>query len=187
MVHLTKLEMGPGPAADMNGESSTAGAGRLPQWWTVSILHLCQWLESTPVGAAVRQSIWLFPIVETTHTVGIVLMAGTIAVVDLRLLGVALRREPVSDVLQQVLPWTWAGFVLMFATGALLVASEAVKLYSSLFFRIKLALLIVAGVNMLVFHRSRSTPARAKLAGALSLTCWIGIIAMGRAIGYETK
>ena len=114
-------------------------------------------------------------------------MAGTIAVVDLRLLGVALRREPVSDVLQQVLPWTWAGFVLMFATGALLVASEAVKLYSSLFFRIKLALLIVAGVNMLVFHRSRSTPARAKLAGALSLTCWIGIIAMGRAIGYETK
>jgi hypothetical protein len=153
----------------------------------VSILHFCQWLENTPVGAGVRQSIWLFPIVETIHTVGIVLVAGTIAVVDLRLLGFALRREPVSAVLQQVLPWTWAGFALMFVTGALLVSSEAVKLYSSLFFRIKLALLILAGINMLVFHRTAYTPARARLAGALSLTCWIGIIAMGRAIGYETK
>lgn len=153
----------------------------------MSILHFCQWLENTPVGAGVRQSIWLFPIVETIHTVGIVLVAGTIAVVDLRLLGFALRREPVSAVLQQVLPWTWTGFALMLVTGALLVSSEAVKLYSSVFFRIKLALLILAGTNMLVFHRTAYTPARARLAGALSLTCWIGIIAMGRAIGYETK
>jgi hypothetical protein len=153
----------------------------------VSILQICQWLENTPLGVTVRQSIWLFPIVETIHTVGIVLMAGTIAVVDLRLLGFALRREPVSAVLVQVLPWTWSGFAMMFLTGALLVSSEAVKLYSSLFFRVKLALLIIAGINMLVFHRTVHTPARARLAGALSLTCWIGIIAMGRAIGYETK
>ena len=74
----------------------------------MSILHFCQWLENTPVGVAVRQSVWLFPIVETTHTVGIALMAGTIAVVDLRLLGFGLRREPVTAVLQQVLPWTHA-------------------------------------------------------------------------------
>jgi len=164
----------------------------------LSILHFCQWLENTPVGVAVRQSVWLFPIVETTHTVGIALMAGTIAVVDLRLLGFGLRREPVGAVLRQVLPWTWAGVALMFATGALLVSSEAVKLYNSLFFRIKLALLFVAAVNAVIFHwtvyrqaakwdQASSTPARAKLAGLLSLTCWIGIIAMGRAIGYETK
>ena len=164
----------------------------------MSILHFCQWLENTPVGVTVRQSIWLFPIVETIHTVGIVLMAGTIAVVDLRLLGVGLRREPVSGVLQQVLPWTWAGFALMFVTGGLLVSSEAVKLYNSVFFRIKLVLLFVAAVNALVFHwtiyrqaarwdLAASTPARVKVAGLLSLTCWIGIIAMGRAIGYETK
>jgi hypothetical protein len=164
----------------------------------VSILHFCQWLESTPIGVAVRQSIWLFPIVETIHTVGIVLMAGTIAVVDLRLLGFGLRREPVSAVLQQVLPWTWAGFAIMFISGSLLVSSEAVKLYSSLFFRIKLALLFVAAGNALIFHwtvyrqaakwdQASGTPARAKLAGLLSLTCWIGVIAMGRAIGYETK
>jgi hypothetical protein len=73
----------------------------------------------------------------------------------------------------------------MFVTGMLLVTSEAVRLYTSLFFRTKLVLLIVAGVNMLVFHRTTSTPPRAKLAGALSLTCWIGIIAMGRAIGVS--
>jgi hypothetical protein len=147
----------------------------------LSILHFCQWLENTPVGVAVRQSVWLFPIVETTHTVGIALMAGTIAIVDLRLLAFGLRREPVAAVLQQVLPWTWAGFALMFATGALLVSSEAVKLYNSLFFRIKLVLLFVAAVNALVFHwtiyheaakwdQASSTPARAKLAGLLSLT-----------------
>ena len=147
----------------------------------VSILQICTWLENTPVGVTVRQSIWLFPIVETIHTVGIVLMAGTIAVVDLRLLGFALRREPVSAVLAQILPWTWSGFTMMFVTGALLVSSEAVKLYSSLFFRIKLALLIIAGINMLVFHRTAYTPARARLAGALrcrsilpsrSFICW---------------
>lgn len=154
----------------------------------MSILHLCQWLENTPAGVTVRQSLWLFPIVETIHTVGIVLMAGTIAVVDLRLLGFGLRREPVAAVLAQVLPWTWAGFALMFVTGILLVSSEAVKLYSSLFFQIKLGLLIVAAINALLFHRTVSpTPARARLAGALSLACWIGIIAMGRAIGYESK
>ena len=90
----------------------------------VSILQICQWLENTPVGVTVRQSIWLFPIVETIHTVGIVLMAGTIAAVDLRLLGFALRREPVPAVLAQVLPWTWAGFAMMFVTGALLVSSR---------------------------------------------------------------
>ena len=147
----------------------------------MSILHFCQWLENTPVGVAVRQSVWLFPIVETTHTVGIALMAGTIAIVDLRLLAFGLRREPVTAVLQQVLPWTWAGFALMFATGALLVSSEAVKLYSSLFFRIKLTLLFVTAVNAVIFHwtvyrraakwdHASSTPAGAKLAGLLSLT-----------------
>ena len=125
-------------------------------------------------------------------------MAGTIAVVDLRLLGIALPREPVSAVLRQVLPWTWAGFTLMFVSGALLVSSEAVKLYSSLFFRIKLVLLFVAAVNAFVFHWTvyrraatwdvaSATPGRAKLAGLLSLTFWIAIVAMGRAIGYETK
>ena len=152
----------------------------------MSILQFCQWLENTPVGVEVRTSVWLFPIIETIHTVGIALMAGTIAVVDLRLLGFTLRREPVSVVLQQVLPWTWAGVALMFASGSLLLSSEAVKCYNSLFFRAKIILLLLAGVNAWVFHVS-TTPRRAKLAGLLSLAFWVCIIAAGRAVGYETK
>jgi hypothetical protein len=162
----------------------------------MSLLALCQWFENTAVGGAIRESQWWFPVLETTHTLGIILMVGTIAVVDLRLLGVALRREPVSNVTQQLLPWTWIGFTLMFVSGFLLVLSEAVKLYSSPFFRIKLVLLLLAGLNALVFHftvyrqvgawdLASQTPRRAKAAGLISLACWIGVIAAGRAIGYE--
>src|SRR5277367_6061554 len=106
----------------------------------------------TPVAAAMRDSLWMFDIVETTHTLGIVLVAGTIMLVDLRLLGLGLRGEPVASVVQRIVPWTLRGFALMFVTGALLFCSEAVKLYHSPAFRIKLVLLALAGLNALIFH-----------------------------------
>jgi hypothetical protein len=162
----------------------------------LSILGLCQWIEQTPVGTAIRDGLWWFPVIETIHTLGIILLAGTILILDLRLLGVAFRKESVSDVAQQVLPLTWAGFAVMFLSGSLLFCPEAVKCYYSTFFRIKLALLMLAGLNALAFHltiyRDVNTwgqralpPSRARLAGLLSITFWITIIAAGRAIGYE--
>ena len=159
-------------------------------------LAICQWLEGSPVGLTIRQSALLFSALVAIHTLGITLTAGTIWLVDLRLLGFGLRREPVSNVLQQILPWTWAGFALMFSTGVLLFCTEAVMVYGSIAFRIKLALILLAGLNALIFHKtvyrgastwelSSVTPPRARLAGLLSLTFWIGVVGAGRAIAYE--
>jgi hypothetical protein len=159
------------------------------------LLSICQWLDSTRLNAAMRTSTWFFPTFDTIHTLGIVLVAGTIMLVDLRLLGLALRSEPVAAVVERIVPWTLRGFALMFVTGTLLFSSEAVKLYHSPAFRIKLVLLALAGLNALTFHltiyrdaanwdQAAAAPARARLAGLLSLAFWIAIIAAGRAIAY---
>src|ERR1700728_4465382 len=142
-----------------------------------------------------RDSLWIFDITETAHTLGIILVAGTIMLVDLRLLGLGLRRERVSHVVSRIVPWTLSGFGLMFLTGGWLFSAEASKLYHSPAFRIKMALLCLAGLNALIFHLTiyRRSPAwdglpgaplRARLAGLASLVLWIGIIAAGRSIAY---
>jgi len=142
-----------------------------------------------------RDSLWVFDITETVHTLGIVLVAGTIMLVDLRLLGMGLRREPVSHVVSRIVPWTLSGFALMFLTGGWLFSAEASKLYHSPAFRIKMVLLCLAGLNALIFHLTvyrqaavwddmPVAPIRARLAGLLSLLLWIGIIAAGRSIAY---
>jgi uncharacterized protein DUF6644 len=161
----------------------------------VDLLSFCQWLEKTPFAAAMRNSSWLFDITETTHTLGIILVAGTILLVDLRLLGLGLKKERVSEVVERIVPWTLSGFAFMALTGGWLFASEARKLYHSPAFRIKLVLLALAGLNALVFHLTvyrgsadwddlKVLPRRARLAGIVSLTLWIFIIAAGRSIAY---
>jgi hypothetical protein len=161
------------------------------------MLSICQWIFRTHLSIAIRESIWVYPILNVLHCVGILLVAGTIVVVDLRLLGFGLRRSPVSSVVGQVVPWTLSGFGFMFVTGSLLAWSEPVRLYHSLFFPWKLLFLAMAGVNALLFHygiyrgvrawdSASLTPARARLAGAVSIACWICVIAAGRAVGYET-
>jgi len=160
------------------------------------MLSICQWIHQTPLSIAIRESIWIYPILNVLHCVGIFLVAGTIVVVDLRLLGFGMRRSPVSSVVGQVLPWTFFGFAFMAFTGSLLAWSEPVRLYHSPFFRLKLLFLAMAGLNALLFHygiyrKARAwdsdalTPARARLAGAVSIVCWICVIAAGRAVGYE--
>jgi hypothetical protein len=162
------------------------------------MLSLCQWIFRTPLSVSIRESIWVYPILDVLHCVGILLVAGTIVVVDLRLLGFGLRRLSVSSVVGQVLPWTLSGFGFMFVTGSLLAWSEPVRLYRSLFFPWKLLFLAMAGLNALFFHygiyrsvgawdSASLTPARARLAGVVSIVCWICVIAAGRAVGYETS
>jgi hypothetical protein len=161
------------------------------------MLSICQWIFQTPLSVSIRESIWVYPILNVLHCVGILLVAGTIIVVDLRLLGLGMRRSPVSSVVSQVLPWTLSGFGFMFVTGSLLAWSEPLKLYRSLFFPWKLLFLALAGLNALLFHygiyrgvgawdSASLTPVRARLAGAVSIVCWISVIAAGRAVGYET-
>jgi hypothetical protein len=159
------------------------------------MLPLCKWLEQTSVGAAVRESLWLFPAIETLHLLGMAALVGTIAVFNLRLLGWMMRRERVSELALRLLPWSWAGFAVQVVTGALLFASEAVKVYSNPAFRVKMILIFLAGVHALIFHvtvygdvatwdDSEVLPAGARVAGFISMVIWVGIVAAGRFIGF---
>ena len=120
----------------------------------MSLLAICQWLEHSSLGMGIRSSDWLFYFIESLHVFGIILMVGTVAMIDLRLLGTGiLRRQPFSEVAAQFLPWTWVGFGVLFATGSLLLISEAAtKLYVSPSFWIKMCLILLAGINTVVFN-----------------------------------
>ena len=157
--------------------------------------QLCQLLYDSRIGTAIRESDNAFPIIESVHVLGITLLAGTIAVLDLRMLGVILREIPVRRIARAVLPLTWSGFVVIFISGFLLFWSEAAKNYTNPAFRIKLVLLILAGLNPLIFHTgvyrraqewelAAVAPWRARVAAIVSLTLWSGIIVAGRAIAY---
>jgi hypothetical protein len=161
----------------------------------MSLLPIIQWLNATSLATSIRESDFVFPLIETVHVLAITLLAGTVAAVDLRLLGVILKREKISEVAGQVLPLTWIGFTVMTITGVLLFLSEAQKSYGNLAFRAKMLLLILAGLNPLIFHSTifRSihawddapvVPRRARAAAIASLTLWSGIIIAGRAIAY---
>ena len=159
----------------------------LPSW--------CQWLESTSPAALLRDSTWLFPAVETVHLIGIVLLVGSTSILDLRLLGVALQGTSLSRLTKRVLPWAWIGFAMQLLTGFLLFASEAVKTYSNGAFRLKMLMIVAAGINAMVFHLTtnrraaewenhRGTPVAAKIAGLTSLVLWFGIVIAGRFIAF---
>ena len=105
----------------------------------------CQWLEQTSTGSAVRESLWMFPVIETVHIFGIISLVGSTSILDLRLMGLTFREEPVSKLAKRLLPWAWAGFVAQVVTGLLMFVSEATKMYGNLAFDIKMVLIVVAG------------------------------------------
>ncbi|MEP6963161.1 MAG: DUF6644 family protein [Acidobacteriota bacterium] len=158
------------------------------------LLTFCEWLNETWFSAGIRESQWVYPMLHWAHILANTLMFGTIVFLDLRLIGVGLSRRRVSDVAEQLLPWTWIGWVLMFLTGALLFTSDPVRYYGSFFLRLKMSLMLLAGVNALLFHFTiyrgvaawdqGEAPPRAKLAGAVSLLSWMAIVVSGRAVGY---
>jgi hypothetical protein len=159
------------------------------------LLDLFDWINNSPLGAGIRASAWWYPILELVHSLGVIVLVGSIWMVDLRLLGVGMRSRCVSELAARLLPWTWVGFAVQSVSGVLLSFSEASRLYHIPYFWIKLALLLIAGSNALLFHTGvyRSvakwddalvTPPRARLAGAISLGLWIMVIGAGRAIGY---
>lgn len=162
---------------------------------SASLLEFCQWLNDTGPATALRESTLAFPIVESIHTLAITLVVGTVAILDLRLLGFVLKKAPVSKVAAQILPLTWKGFAVMAATGLLLFCAEAAKSYHNPAFRLKLILLVLVGLNPLIFHFTiyksvdqwdvaSKTPGRARLAAVLSLSLWTAIVVAGRAIAY---
>jgi hypothetical protein len=150
----------------------------------MSLLSICQWIQNTDSSTALRESTYLFPIIETTHVLALSLSVGLLVVSDLRLIGVSMRQRPASEVFRQLAPWMLAGFAIMFASGLLLFWSQALKAYNSMFFRIKLGLLVLAALNAAVYHYRRMDETQARLAGWLSLMIWAGVIAAGRTMAY---
>ena len=157
---------------------------------------MCQWLQDTPLGTALRESTWVFPIVEGTHLLAISLSVGTLLLMDLRLAGFLFTKEPVSGVTRAVLPISVIGFSIMFITGILLFWCQAVKAWGSIYFKIKLMLLVLAAANALIFEltvRRKSSewdndpvpPFRARIAGIAAIVLWAGIICAGRTMAYN--
>jgi hypothetical protein len=162
----------------------------------VSLLGICQWLESTPGSIALHESIWVYPIIESIHVLTLCLFLGLTVIFDLRLLGVTLPGQPVSQLFKRIMPWIMAGFAIMVVTGALLFYAIPVKTYLNIFFRVKVALLLVAGVNAAVFRITisrtmkkwdldQSPPFAARVAGGLSLALWAAVVVCGRMIAYN--
>jgi len=160
------------------------------------MLAFFEWLERTPGSVGIRESIWTYPIVETTHVLTLGLFLGLVAMLDLRLLGLTLRRIPVSEVAGRLLPWALAGFAVMVVSGVLLFYAGPVKASQNVFFRIKLVMIVAAGVNAFVFHstvyrtatewdRAPVAPLRARVAGSLSLVLWAGVVVAGRMQAYN--
>lgn len=160
-------------------------------------LHsFCEWLENTSGSVALHESAWGYPLVESVHVLALCLFLGLAMLLDLRLLGVTLRKTPVSDIAARLLPWTVAGFVVLVITGVLLFYAIPVRTYENIFFRIKAVALVLAGVNAWVFHHGvyrkvaewdldPSPPLRARIAGGISLAFWACIVVTGRMIAYN--
>jgi hypothetical protein len=157
-------------------------------------------IKAWPLAAAVRGDTpgteWFFPIIETFHVMALTIVVGSIAMVDLRLLGIASRNSSVSHLSAEILPWTWTAWCVAAVLGTLLFISNASTYAANPQFQLKFVCMGLAAVNMLAFqfgayrHVSRwdtgKTPASAKLAGALSLTFWIGVVFFGRWTGFTT-
>jgi hypothetical protein len=161
------------------------------------ILRFCIWLDATPWSLALRESLWVYPLIETVHVLSLCLFLGFALLLDLRLLGLVLRRTPLTELMARVMPWTWSGFALMVTSGLLLFYSDPVKFHGNPYFRFKLAALAAAGVNGWIFHvtvyrgvaawdDAAVTPPRARLAGVLSLLLWSAVVVLGRLIAYES-
>ena len=155
-----------------------------------------EWLQTTPIASAIGENEILFPWIESVHVLAIVLVVGTISIVDLRLLGIASLDLTARRVMGDVIPYTWGAFAVAATTGALMFSSDAVHYAHNRMFQGKLVLLAAAGLNMAVFHfigvrdierwdtGKGHAPIAAKTAAAISLALWIGVVALGRGIGF---
>jgi hypothetical protein len=161
----------------------------------MSLANFLQWLHDTQFSNTIRDSLWTEPIVETIHVLTLTLFLGFAVLLDMRLLGLAMRRRRMSVVLSQFNPWLFAGFTIMVVTGVILFCGDPVAFYSTTFFKVKMIMLVLAGVNVLIFNAiigrrvaqwdtAASAPWPAKVAAIVSLVLWILIIAAGRGIAY---
>src|SRR5687768_960094 len=161
----------------------------------MAIADLLAALEASSIATSIRESLYLFPFIEAAHVIGLTMVFGTIAIVDLRLLGLASVRRPFAAVASDITRWTWAAFALTVTTGVLMFSTNALAYSQNVQFRIKMALLVLAGLNVLAFNLTagrsvqrwnleKAAPLAGKLAGGFSLLLWIAVIFLGRWVGF---
>lgn len=155
-------------------------------------------IEGWGLATAIREGLFLFPVFEAIHVIGLAIVFGTILIVDLRLMGVASTNRPFQRMAPEILKWTWVGFAITVITGALMFTTNASVYYYNTYFRIKMVLLALAGMNMGIFELTTGrmvakwgdqvpTPSHARTAARVSLAIWIGVIVFGRLIGFTTS
>jgi len=153
-----------------------------------------EWIESTRLSTEIREGALAYPILGGIHLLSIALFGGLVLATDFRLLGWALCRHPVSELICSLRPWKWVGMIAIVATGLLLTWAEPIRLYRSPSFWIKLGIFALVGLHAAVFRqRVYGYPERldvaltreARLAGALSLILWTGLIVAGRFIAFD--
>ena len=152
-------------------------------------------IEYSSLGITIAESTWMFPTLETLHVIFLVVVLGTILTVDLRMLGWTSNKFAVTVAAKDTLPWTWGAFTGAAITGLLLFTSKATSYVINPYFLWKLAMIALAGLNMMYFHfvtwktvenwdTGSTIPTSAKVAGALSLIFWLAVGFFGRAIGF---
>jgi hypothetical protein len=162
----------------------------------VSLRTICEAVAALPSSIAIRESIYGYPILLTSHVVGMSLFAGMIAMMDLRLAGLGNLSSSCSDMQKRLFPWQMLGVALSFSTGILLVFSDPMRFYGNFYFWLKNVLLVLALVNAVWFHRTTYQsveqwdddpvpPVSARVAGFISLGLWAAIIIFGRMIAYS--
>jgi hypothetical protein len=167
----------------------------------MSIESLAAAIHATRLSAMVRGDTpgteWLFPILETLHVIALSIVFGSIAMVDLRLLGLGAREVAFSRLYREIIPWTWVAFIAAALVGGVLATAKIPDYVKSPAFIAKYVFMALAGLNMLAFHfgafrrvaqwdTQLPAPRAARLAGALSLLFWTAVVVCGRWIGFVT-
>ena len=158
----------------------------------MSLLPLFEWCENAGVGQAIRISDWLFPVIGGFHLLGLCVIGGAILVVDMRLLGLGLRRQPIAELARDTRPFLLGSLAVMLVTGLLLFSSEAVKCYYSFAFWFKMTSLALAIIFTFTVRQrvtqtddTRISPVKRKLVALISLALWSGVGWGGRWIGFS--
>lgn len=156
------------------------------------MLPFFEGIEATALAQLIRDSLWLFPVIEATHLLALCAIGGAVVTVDLRMLGAGLTRTAIPDLARGARPWLMGSLAAMLATGTLLFISEAVKCYHNPSFWVKMSTLPVALLfTLLVRQRvamgaTGGTSLRTRATALVSLALWFTVAAAGRWIGFSS-
>ena len=157
----------------------------------MNLLPFFQWCEASRLGEAIRQSLWLFPVIEATHLLALCILGGSLLLLDLRLMGVGLRTQPAQRLARDLHPWVVGSLVVMLTTGIALFTSEAIKCYYSTPFWVKISTIPIAILftftirNRIALRAGMEPTGATRMVALTSIALWFVVAAAGRWIGFS--